>query len=163
MLSQTPLHWIPLVLRIKLEVLRADKTPVPSPFSPTNFSPATAAPPHTLALCLGDFLPGLHLVQQVLSLLCSTHPRFTEGLYTPVSETGFALQTNLLFSDSNYYIVVIQIAKSRVFFPAILSQMLSTSCYLVKSWLVGKRKGRRKKEENSMQLFLPFPECHRWS
>lgn len=134
MLSQTPLHWIPLVLRIKLEILRAAKTPVASPFSPTDFSPATAAPhTHTLALCLGDFLPGLHLVQQVLSLLCSTHPHFTEGLYTPVSEMGFALQTNLLFSDSNYYIVVVQIAKSRVFFPAILPQMLSTSCYLVKS------------------------------
>lgn len=102
-------------LRLKLVILRADKTPVPSPFSP-----ATAAPPHRLALCLGDIPRGLHLVQQVLSLLCSVHPCFTEGLYTPASETGFALQINLLFSDSNYYIVVSQIVKIRIFFPAIL-------------------------------------------
>lgn len=74
-----------------------------------------------------------------------------EGLYTPVSETGFALQTNLLFSDSNYCIMVIQRAKISVFFPAILPQMLGTSWYSVKKKkLIGlEKEGEEIKEENS--------------
>lgn len=140
-------------LRLKLVVLRADTTPVPSPFSPTDFSPATAAPQHTHACSLpGRHSPGLHLVQQVLSLLCSVHPRFTEGLYTPRSETGFSLQTNLVFSDSNYYIVVAQIAKIRVFFPAILPQMLGTSWYSVKKKLIGLEKEREERKEEILAL-----------